>query len=71
MFTLKQLLKTLYCDYITICYAGFGERIYKGLIKEIPQSILSHYSSFYVSCVLPQDNGVYVEVHENKNFLEE
>lgn len=67
--TLKQLLTVLDCDNITICYAGFGERIYKGPLKEIPTSVLEHYSNFYVTLLIPNNiQSIYIEIHENKGF---
>lgn len=69
--TLKQLLRVLSCDNITICYAGFGERIYKGPFKSIPEKILEHCGNFYVTLVLPNLYSIYIEIHENKGFTED
>lgn len=65
---LKQLLKILNCENITICYAGFGERLYKGKVKDFN---IEHYFEFYITYLQPSYNdSIYVEIHENKNFLE-
>lgn len=71
--TLKQLLRVLSCDGLTICYAGFGERIYKGPFKEIPEKILEHFGNFYVTLVIPNSAlySIYIEIHENKGFIED
>ena len=69
--TLKQLLLVLDCSTIKICYAGFGQRIYKGPLKEIPENILEHYNSFYVTLIIPELDNAYIEIHENKNFIGE
>lgn len=67
--TLKQLLTVLDCDNITICYAGFGERIYKGKLSEFKNE---HYLNFYVTYLISSiSDSVYVEIHENKGFAED
>lgn len=70
--TVKQLLTVLECDSITICYAGFGQRIYKGTVIDlIKNPKCSYVLNYFVTLVIPHDNHIYIEVHENKNFLED
>lgn len=65
--TVKDLLYVLDCSLITICYAGFGERIYKGPVTgNIPQYVLN----YYVTLIIPHLDSVYIEVHENSAFLD-
>ena len=61
----KEFISIVDCSYITICYAGFGERIYKGpLTGNIP----THALEYYVTYILPGNDKVYIEVHENAYF---
>jgi len=68
MIKLSSLLKVLDCDTITVCYAGFGERIYEGKLKDFTNE---HYLNFYVTYISPNFNHAYIEIHENKNFIDE
>jgi len=64
---LKQLLYVLDCANITICYAGFGERIYKGSISG---NIPKHALEYYITLITPiNHDNIYVEVHENEHFI--
>jgi len=66
---LKELIKVIELSTtITICYAGTGSRIYKGCLTDIPEHALNYYVT-YISPSKP--STLYIEVHENKNFLED
>ena len=52
---------------LVICYAGFGQRMYEGNIEDIP----THMYNYYVTYVSHNRYKMYIEVHENKGFLED
>lgn len=68
-FTLKQLINILDVNTsITVCYAGDGRRIFKGLITEkIPEYVLN----YFVTLILPSGSNLYIEVHELDTFVGE
>lgn len=68
-FKLSQLVKILDENTsITICYAGDGRRIFKGLVTEkLPEYVLN----YFVTLILPSGSNLYVEVHELSTFVGE
>lgn len=64
---IKDLLSVLDCSTVTICYAGFGERIYKGPIND---NIPSYVLNYFVTVIIPKNDSAYIEVHENMAFLD-
>ena len=67
---LKDLLKVIQKEFvvITIAYATTGHRLFKGSCKELENDYLLN---FYVTLLIPGIDKLYIEVHENKNFLED
>ena len=67
--TLRDLIRVLDITIqVTICWAGDGSRICKGNLTDIPEHALSYYVTFITTS---RANSLYIEVHDNKNFLEE
>ena len=67
MFTVKSLLKVLDCDEIRICYAGFGQSIYRGPLENVPTYVLK----YFVTLIIPNNNYLYIEVTEIATFLDD
>lgn len=67
MFTVENLLKVLDCEEIRICYASFGQPIYRGPLNKVPNYVLK----WFVTLVIPNNNYLYIEVTEIATFLDD
>jgi len=66
---IKSLLKCVE-DFvvITICYATNGHRLFRGTKNEgIPEWLLE----YYITLLIPGNDKLYIEAHENSHFMDE
>lgn len=50
---------------VTVCYAGDGRRIFRGMICDLPD----HLKDYYISYIIVHKDRIYLEATENKEWL--